>query len=92
METITNNNREAIQATIDKVTENIDTLLSIYNGQIIGASIIITAIEKENVDPKTFIGNFYFSAKSGIPDEFKQFLHDYCTRLCAEKLKLESQL
>jgi hypothetical protein len=77
-------------------------LTELYNGKrITNVNIWIDSVDKD-LNPDLCIGALEFFPETGwnsfninfeggeVPEPFKQFIHDFCTMLCAEKLVIES--
>lgn len=78
-----------LQARLDKILPTISLLTDVWNNQTLQANVIAAWNIGTVQDERIRVIDFAISQEDDSFDDFLLFIHNYCTKLCAEKLVLQ---
>jgi len=79
--------QDELKARLETIVPTIDFLTKVWRSELKGASFTMAARIDDVLESHGV--HWYYE---NVPELFKEFIHNYCTLLCAEKLLLEALL
>jgi len=83
--------REQLEARLAEIIPSVDIFTAVWNKPLNSVSFSLSW-DKEVFNDTVYNGRSFTFYYEDIPDEFREFIHNFCTNLCAEKLMIETLL